>query len=84
MYLTSMTAALPEAPGPMRVTAHKEMDEMFTSIQMYHCSMKAKLSSTCPAMFNAMTVASRRTLGLLTESILPWASCALSTNSRIR
>ena len=80
----SITAALPEPVPPRRATAHREIEEMLTRIQMYHCSMKAKLRRTCPAMFRVMTTESSKPLDLLTESILPALKAAKSTSSRMK
>ena len=75
----SMTAAFPDPTPLMRVTVQSEIEEIFTRIQMYHCSMKAKLKSTCPVMFRAITAASRRILDLLIVNIFPASSLAKST-----
>ena len=75
----SITAAFPEPDPLKRATVQRDMEEIFTRIQMYHCSMKAKLIRTCPAIFKVITTASRRIFDLLKEVILPASSLAAST-----
>ena len=79
----SITAALPEPRSPIKATAQSDMDDIFTRIQIYHCSMKAKLRSTWPAIFKVITTASSKILDLLNEDILPASNWALSTKKRI-
>ena len=79
----NITPAFPDPVPLRRATVQSEIEEIFTRIQMYHCSINAKLRRTCPAIFRVITTASSSTLDLLNESILPAESLAASTVYKI-
>ena len=84
MYLISITAAFPE-PAPLTTaTVHKDIEETLTKIQMHHCSINARLISTCPAMFRDITTASRRIFRLSMSTILPADSFVTSIYNNIK